>query len=129
MKTKLSVVLFILIVLSTAAQPQRPRFGLEQFDSTEMLKQLSDKLELTDQQVELIEPILLQTQLKLNDLKAKKYDDQNLMMEEHRAMMDENAELIEEHLTSEQIEKFRQMREERPRFNKGDRPRMSRNRR
>lgn len=129
MKTKLSVVLFILIDLSTAAQPQRPRFGLEQFDSTEMLKQLSDKLELTDQQAELIESILLQTQLKLSDLKAKRYDSEREMIEEHRAVMDENAELIKDHLTSEQIEKFRQMREERPRFNKGDRPRMGRNRR
>lgn len=125
MKTKIMFILFLFATLSIFAQPQRPRRGLGQFDADRMLTHLSAQLSLTDEQVEQIEPILLQTQVKLNDLKNKNYDDDREMMEEHHAVMDENAKLIEEHLTKEQIEEFR---EQRPRFNNGERPRMGRNR-
>lgn len=127
MKTKLIVILVLLITLSIAAQPQRPRYGLEQFDPNQMLVHLSDVLALTDEQVEKIEPILLQTQAKLNELKDKSYSSNQEMMEDHRSVMDENAELIEEHLTAEQIATFREMRDQKPRLNKGERPRGGRN--
>lgn len=128
MKTKLIIPLFLLFVISIVAQPQRPRLGLEQFDANTMLIHLNESLSLTDDQIEQIEPILLQTQTKLSELKNKNYDDDREMMEAHKAVMDKNAELIEKYLTEEQIEKFREIREQRPRFNKGDRPRKGKNR-
>lgn len=127
MQLKLTLTFILIFAASLFAQTQSPRYGLEQFDSNEMLKHLSVELELTDEQVEKIEPILLQTRAKLNELKNKSYGSNQEMIEEHRTVMDENAELIEEHLTKEQIEKFREMRDQKPRINKGERPRRGRN--
>ncbi len=121
MQPKLISSFILIFAISLFAQPQRPRYGLEQFDLYEMVKHLSVELELTDEQVEKIEPILLQTQVKLNELKEKSYNSNQEMMEEHRAMMDENAMLIEEHLTVDQVEIFREMRSQTPRMLKKDR--------
>lgn len=121
MRTKIFLSLYLVLSIAIIAQPERPRFGLEQFDPNRMLVDLTETLSLTDEQVEKIEPILLQTQVKLNELKEKSYNSNQEMMEEHRAMMDENAMLIEEHLTVEQVEIFREMRSQTPRMLKKDR--------
>ena len=123
--------IFLVILFSTLimpAQQQKPRFGLEQFDEDRILTHLTNQLLLSDEQVEQIKPILSQTQTKLDELKNKSYDDNSQMMEEHKAVMDENAELIEKYLTEEQIEKFRELRNQRQRLNNGERPQRGRNR-
>ena len=123
--------IFLVILFSTLimpAQQQKPRFGLEQFDENRILTHLTKQLSLSDEQVEQIKPILSQIQTKLDELKNKSYDDNSQMMEEHKAVMDENAELIEKYLTEEQIEKFRELRNQRQRLNNGERPQRGRNR-
>lgn len=129
MKTKLIISLFLLLAVSIIAQQQRPRRGIEQFDVNTVLTRLNEKLSLTDEQVEKIEPILFQTELKLKELKSNNYDDDSEMMEDHKTVMEENAELIEEQLTDEQIEIFREVREQGQKLNNGERPRLGRNRR
>lgn len=127
MKIK-TVFLLLVVFLTTIIGQQRPRLGLDQFDADRIITNLTEKLSLSDEQVSEIKQVLLDTQSKLDELKSKSYDNDRDMMEEHRAVMDTNAELIEEHLTKEQIEIFRELRNQRQRFNKGDRPRMGRNR-
>lgn len=121
MKAKLILSIILVFAISVFAQ-QRPRFGVDRFDPDKMIAHLSEELNLTSEQVAEIEPILLQTENKLNDLKLKKYDNDSEMMDEHRSIMEENADQIEKVLTDEQIEKFRELREQRPRFKRGDRP-------
>jgi len=117
MKTKVLVFFIVLLSFSLFAQQQRPRFGLEKFDVNRILAHLTDQLSLTDEQIEAIQSILLDTQEKLDEIKTKSYADDREMMQEYRAVMNENAELIESYLTEEQRESY-----------KGDRPRMGRNR-
>ena len=121
MKAKLILSIILVFAISVFAQ-QRPRFGVDRFDRDKMIAHLSEELNLTSEQVAEIEPILLQTENKLNDLKLKKYDNDSEMMNEHRSVMEENAVQIEKVLTDEQVEKFRELREQRPRFKRGDRP-------
>ncbi|HET54600.1 MAG TPA: hypothetical protein ENN33_05220 [Ignavibacteria bacterium] len=122
MKINLILISILFLTISAFAQPQRPRHGLEQFEPDKMLKHLSEELSLTDEQVEKIEPILLQTETKIKELKNNNYSSNQEMMEAHRSVMEKNAELIEEHLTEGQIETFREMRRQTPTQMKKDRP-------
>lgn len=112
----MSAVGFFIIALSLVLQPilaeARGRFG-PQRSPDEIVQVLTERLDLTDEQVEAIRPIIEEKYQKHNEMRTKREADRRVFRAEMQAIGDETHDQLSTVLTDEQIEELNALQEER----------------
>lgn len=90
--------------------------------SDRQLLELKERLLLTDEQVEKIQPVMANTREKISELNQKNYHPRK-QMQEMKKIMDGQAKEIEKYLTKEQEKKFKNLRKEHQEKMKRNKPR------
>jgi Spy/CpxP family protein refolding chaperone len=106
--------LFI-IAVALVTQPfsaeARGRLGFQR-SPEQIVERLTDRLNLTEEQVEAIRPIIEDKVLKMNEIREKSGTDRRAARTEMQKLMGETEIKLNEILTDEQIEKYVELRQE-----------------
>ncbi len=107
---------FFIIALSLVLGPisaeAKGRFGPKR-SPDEMVQVLTERLDLTDEQVEAIKPIIEEKYQKHNDMRTKREADRRAFRAEMQAIGDETHAQLSTVLTDEQIEELNAIQEKR----------------
>ena len=109
------VVLFALGLVSTPALAQQGPGGRRMLSSDERLAQLTEQLDLTDEQVKQMKPIIDDQTKNQQELFQNAGGDRETMRAEMMKLMEETDRQYAEVLTEEQMTKYREMRQQRMR--------------
>jgi Spy/CpxP family protein refolding chaperone len=109
------VALFALGLASTPALAQQGPGGRRMLSSDERLAQLTEQLDLTDEQVKQMKPIIDEQTKNQQELFQNSGDDRETMRAEMMKLMEETDRQYSEILTEEQMTKYREMRQQRMR--------------
>jgi Spy/CpxP family protein refolding chaperone len=106
--------LFI-IALALLTQPfsaeARGRFGFQK-SPEQIMERLTDRLDLTEKQVEAIRPIIEEKVLRMNEMREKSGTDRLAVRTEMQKLRWDTEIRLNEILTDEQIEKYLELRQE-----------------
>jgi hypothetical protein len=106
----LLIIGFALITQPFSAEA-RGRFGSPK-SPDQIMERLSDRLDLTDEQVEAIRPIIEDKVLKMKEIRGESRADRRAARTEIRKLRWDTAIKLDEILTDEQIEKYIELRQE-----------------
>ncbi len=109
------VALFALALASTPALAQQGPGGRRMLSPDERLAQFIEQLDLTDEQATQMKPIIDEQSKKQQELFANSSGDRETMRAEMMKLMEETDEQYAEVLTEEQMNKYREMRQQRMR--------------
>jgi Spy/CpxP family protein refolding chaperone len=109
------VALLALGLAATPAFAQQGPGGRRMLSPDERLAQLTEQLELTDEQSEQMKPIIEEQSRKQQEVFENAGGDRATMRAEMMKLMEETDELYAEVLTEEQMNRYREMRSERMR--------------
>ena len=127
-KTLMMISIAFALIMGWSAYAQRP-MGSPQGDRNpeEQIERLKERLDLSDQQAEELQPIFEESREKLEALREQ-YQDQERSQETMEALRNERAELQEETnqklatiLSDEQMTQYRDLQGERPNMRQGQR--------
>ena len=109
------VALFAIGLSATPALAQQGPGGRRMLSPDERLAQLTEQLDLTDEQAEQMKPIIDEQTKKQQDLFQNAGGDRETMRAEMTKLVEEMDEQYAEVLTEEQMNKYREMRQQRMR--------------
>jgi len=109
------VALFALVLVSTPALAQQGPGGRRMLSSDERLAQLTEQLDLTDEQAKQMKPIIEEQSKKQQEIFDSASGDRETMRAEMMNLMEETDEQYAEVLTEEQMNTYRKMRQQRMR--------------
>ena len=106
---------FALAVSATPALAQQGQGGRQMLDADERLAQLTERLDLTDEQVKELKPIVEEQTKKQEDIFQNASGDRETMRAEMIELQDETMKQYAEVLTEEQMNQYREMMQRRMR--------------
>ena len=109
------VATFALAVSATPALAQQSQGGRQMLDADERLAQLTEQLELTDEQVKELKPIIEEQTKKQQELFQNAGGDRETLRAEMMKLRDETEEAYAEVLTEEQMKKHQELIQQRMR--------------
>ena len=109
------VALFALVLASTPALAQQGQGGRRMLGADERLAQMTEQLDLTDEQVKQMKPIVEEQTKKQEAIFENASGDRETMRAEMMKLMEETDKQYAEVLTEEQMNTYREMRQQRMR--------------
>ena len=109
------VALFAIGLSATPALAQQGSGGRQMLSPDERLAQLTEQLDLTDEQAEQMKPIIEEQTKKQQELFQNAGGDRETMRAEMMKLRDETEELYSEVLTEDQMKKYQEMVQQRMR--------------
>lgn len=106
---------FALAVSATPALAQQGQGGRQMMDADERLAALTERLDLTDEQVKELKPIVEEQTSKQEDIFQNASGDRETMRAEMIKLLDETMEQYAEVLTEEQMIQYQEMMQRRMR--------------
>ena len=103
------VATFALAASATPALAQQGQGGRQMLDADERLASLTERLDLTDEQVEQLKPIVEEQTKKQEELFQNAGGDRERMRAEMIELQDETMKQYAEVLTEEQMDQYREM--------------------
>lgn len=114
-RASIALIILGVTVAPAFAQQGPPPGGRRMLDADQRLTQLTDALDLTDEQVEDMKPIVEEQTRKQKELFESAGADRAAMREAMMQLMEETDAAYAEVLTEDQMTKYREMRQQRMR--------------
>ncbi len=106
---------FALAVFATPALAQQSQGGRQMLDADERLAALTERLDLTDEQVKELKPIVEEQTKKQEEIFQNASGDRETMRADMMKLLDETEKAYAEVLTEEQMNQYREMMQRRMR--------------